>query len=271
MSRFASLIIMTVALAQTGSAADAADASPLTRAHAHNDYEHKRPLFDALAQGFCSVEADVYLVDGKLLVGHTRSSLRPDRTLEALYLEPLKEQIAKNGGRVYRGGPPFTLFIDIKTNGRQVYAVLRAVLDQYRELVSRVSDKGSAQRAIDIVISGDRPFAEIAADKDRHVGIDGRLSDLDSDKPVDLLPVISDNWRLVFKWRGVGPMPQAERDKLRAIVQKAHNRGRRVRFWATPEKPALWQELFDADVDLFNTDDLPGLASFLRSAKKSSP
>ncbi|HEY3789313.1 MAG TPA: hypothetical protein VGL71_10685, partial [Urbifossiella sp.] len=35
--------------------------SPLRHAHAHNDYEHKRPLLDALEQGFCSVEADIWL------------------------------------------------------------------------------------------------------------------------------------------------------------------------------------------------------------------
>ena len=40
----------------------------LPAAHAHNDYLHKRPLLDALAQGFCSVEADIFLVDGALLV-----------------------------------------------------------------------------------------------------------------------------------------------------------------------------------------------------------
>src|SRR5271157_4619073 len=36
---------------------------PLTRVHAHNDYLHPPPLFDALNCGFCSVEADVHLVD----------------------------------------------------------------------------------------------------------------------------------------------------------------------------------------------------------------
>lgn len=40
---------------------------PLIQAHSHNDYEHARPLFDALDLGFCNVEADIYLVDGKLL------------------------------------------------------------------------------------------------------------------------------------------------------------------------------------------------------------
>src|ERR1700691_2176356 len=76
-----------------------AAATPLVRAHAHNDYEHKRPLFDALDQVLCGGEADIFPVDGRLLVGHIRRLLKPERTLESLYLIPLKERIAKNGGR----------------------------------------------------------------------------------------------------------------------------------------------------------------------------
>ena len=37
-----------------------AEPVPLIHAHAHNDYQHKRPLLDALDHDFCSVEADVY-------------------------------------------------------------------------------------------------------------------------------------------------------------------------------------------------------------------
>ena len=62
---------------------------PLTNVHAHNDYEHKHPLFDALACGFCSVEADINLVDGQLLVAHSRAAVKPGRTLQSLYLDPL--------------------------------------------------------------------------------------------------------------------------------------------------------------------------------------
>ena len=54
--------------------------TPLTRAHAHNDYLHARPLLDALDHGFCSVEADIYLVDGQLLVAHDRNKVDPRRT-----------------------------------------------------------------------------------------------------------------------------------------------------------------------------------------------
>ena len=67
--------------------------TPLARAHAHNDYEHERPLYDALANGFCGVEADVHLVSGELLIGHDPEDLQPGRNLQKLYLEPLWEVV----------------------------------------------------------------------------------------------------------------------------------------------------------------------------------
>jgi hypothetical protein len=56
--------------------------SPLDHAHAHNDYEHARPLLDALDRGYGSVEADIYLVDGALIVAHARDIVREGRTHE---------------------------------------------------------------------------------------------------------------------------------------------------------------------------------------------
>src|SRR4029079_16192267 len=93
----------------------ASEPTPLIHAHAHNDYEHARPLFDALDQGFCSVEADIYLVESKLLVAHERRMIKPERTLESLYLEPLRQRVKQKGGRVYPKGPEFTLLIDLKS------------------------------------------------------------------------------------------------------------------------------------------------------------
>src|SRR4029078_6301830 len=82
-------------------------AKPLPQAHAHNDYEHARPLFDALDHGFCSVEAYIWLPPDGLLIGHEKKDLKPGRTLESLYLEPLRERTKANGGRVYKSGPEF--------------------------------------------------------------------------------------------------------------------------------------------------------------------
>ena len=99
------------------------EAVPIPYAHAHNDYEHKRPLLDALDHGFCSVEADVFLIDGKLLVGHNRWFLKSEQTLQSLYLDPLRERIHKNGGRVYPQVPTILLLIEIKSKADETYAV----------------------------------------------------------------------------------------------------------------------------------------------------
>ncbi|MAP53239.1 MAG: hypothetical protein CMO48_06885, partial [Verrucomicrobiales bacterium] len=94
---------------------------PLGQAHAHNDYYHKRPLLDALSHGFCSVEADVFLKNGKLLVGHFQFELREKRSLESLYLEPLAKRVKANGGSVHKTKAPFHLMIDFKTDGPKTY------------------------------------------------------------------------------------------------------------------------------------------------------
>jgi glycerophosphoryl diester phosphodiesterase len=102
----------------------------------------------------------------------------------------------------------------------------------------------------------------------RYAGCDGRLTDLDSEAPAALIPMLSDLWGKHFTWRGEGTMPAEERQKLRGIVEEAHAKGRLVRFWATPDtrtsaRKAVWRELLAAGVDLVNTDDLPGLQEFL--------
>jgi hypothetical protein len=236
---------------------------PLTHAHAHNDYLHKRPLFDALDQGFCSVEADVFLVKGALLVGHEAWELRPDRTLEKLYLDPLRARIRASGGRVYKNGPPIWLLVDVKTEARSTYEALDQTLGRYDDIISVVRDGQFEQKAITVVVSGNRAKAEIAAQKVRRVGIDGRAADLNSSVPAHLMPWISDRWSSLFRWRGDGPMPPEERRKLKDFVARAHAHGRLVRFWDTPEKTAFWRELRAAGVDLINTDQLQKLQEFL--------
>src|SRR5260221_81739 len=79
-----------------------------------------------------------------------------------------------------------------------------------------------------------------------------RPADLDGDTPAHLIPWVSESWKSQFKWDGTGAMPDDERKKLREFVAKAHKQGRKVRFWATPEKPAVWKELLAADVDFLN-------------------
>ncbi|MHA5050635.1 phosphatidylinositol-specific phospholipase C/glycerophosphodiester phosphodiesterase family protein [Streptomyces sp. SD15] len=250
--------------------------SPLWRAHAHNDYDHPRPLFDALDHRFGSVEADIYLVGDQLLVAHDPVDLDPTRTLESLYLAPLAARVKAHHGSVYRGyRTPLQLLIDIKTEGASTYLELDRHLRRYRHLFTTYAHGRVHPGPVTAVISGDRAArTPMEAQTVRRAFYDGRLADLGSTASASFIPLISDNWTLNFTWLGVGPFPDAERAKLRSIIAAAHGRRQKVRFWATPDlagpaRDALWGELLAADVDYFNTDDLAGLQAFLDAHKRS--
>ncbi|MDQ3676987.1 MAG: phosphatidylinositol-specific phospholipase C/glycerophosphodiester phosphodiesterase family protein [Actinomycetota bacterium] len=247
---------------------DGAGSSGLERAHAHNDYEHDRPLYDALSNGFKSVEADVWLVDGELLVAHDRENVQPGRTLESLYLAALREIVKRNGGSVYPGDPDyFTLLIDIKSDAVPTYLALHRELRRHQRMLTTFGPYGVKDGAVTTIVSGNRPRELMQQQPVRYAAYDGRLSDLGNATDQTFVPLISDNWTRSFTWQGIGPMPAAEREKLRLIVQTAHANGQRVRFWATPEvspqREAVWQELLAARVDYINTDHLDALEQFL--------
>ena len=236
----------------------------LVNAHAHNDYEHGRPLLDALDHGFCSVEADIFLVNGDLWVAHDAEHERVDRTLQALYLDPLRERVWRNDGHLYPQGPNCTLLIDVKSQAEATYAVLRDVLARYSDILTRFRGDTVEQRALTVIVSGNRARATMTAEAVRYAAIDGTLADLDSGASPALVPWISDDWRKFFTWSGSGAMPASEDQLLRSIVKRAHAQGRKVRFWDAPDSPVSWTVLLGAGVDLINTDDLVGLERLLR-------
>ena len=245
-----------------------AEVKPLTGVHAHNDYEHTRPLFDALDNGFCSVEADVHLVHGRLYVAHIRLFVKEGRTLESLYLDPLRERIQQNGGRVYPGGPEFVLLVELKDDWRVSYATLRRVLEKYSDILTtyRSSTNGAPAvketRAVRVIITGHRAKEMFAGETVRYASVDGSLAELRGSDSADLVPWVSTDWPGSFKWRGHGVFPEDEVAKLKGIVARAHEQGRRVRFWGAPDKPAFWKELVANGVDIINTDDLEGARKF---------
>ncbi|MFE8910589.1 phosphatidylinositol-specific phospholipase C/glycerophosphodiester phosphodiesterase family protein [Streptomyces globisporus] len=251
---------------------------PLRHAHAHNDYLHPRPLHDALAHGFTSVEADIFLVDGELLVAHEPATLDPTRTLASLYLDPLAALVRAGHGSVHpHHRAPLQLLVDIKADGVAAYRELDRQLRRHQRMFTRYQHGRVVPGAVTAVISGDRAArAPMEAQRTRLAFYDGRLDDLGAPAPASFAPLVSANWTQSFSWLGAGPFPRAERDRLRALVATAHREGRRVRFWATPdvagpEREAVWSELLAAGVDHLNTDDLAGLESFLRARQDASP
>lgn len=268
MRRLALALLFAPALLQ---AAPPSPPPPLQQAHSHNDYDQIRPLAEALDHGFCSVEADIHLVDGQLLVAHDRVKTRPDRTLRSMYLEPLRERCRTNGGFVHPATNTFTLLIDIKADAEGTYRLLDPLLREYQSILTRFTPTNSTPRAITVVLSGARPAEIVAAQPERFCALDGRPDDLDRNPSPFLVPLISDSWGNHFKAPVDGKLTANDRTQLRALVTRTHAQGRRLRFWGAPDRPWLWAELRDAGVDVINTDRIPHLAAFLRGLPPPAP
>lgn len=255
----------------------ASEQTPLYKAHAHNDYLHERPLLDALDHGFMSIEADVYvmpLLSDSLYVAHDAQDIRPSRTLTTLYLEPLRERIEQLGSVQPGQDRPVQLLIDFKSEAESSWKALAQALEPFADFLT-VYDNGQIhQGLVSVVISGNRPSNTLASSARRLAFIDGRLSDLESPPPAELVPLISDNWSNHFSWDGNGAMPTDEYSKFEQIMQAAVSGGYRIRFWNTPDEPgpardAVWQLLNDQGVHHINTDDLAGLETFLRQQQEN--
>jgi len=239
-------------------------------AHSHNDYEHTRPLVDALEYKFKSIEVDVFSIGDSLFLAHDSTQIRSGRTLRKLYLDPLKEIISKNKGFVYGEGTELILLVDIKDDGLRTYKLLHQILESYKGMLTSYNQNIKNSGSIAVIVSGNRPLEYMKNQVVRYAGYDGRISDLDSGIASSLMPLVSDNWQRYFKWNGAGKMTTDEIKKLESIVDRCHKNGSKLRFWATPNKPivernAVWNELKKAHVDLIGSDDSKGLQTWFLS------
>ena|SRR5436190_889645 len=145
-----------------------------------------------------------------------------------------------------------------------MYPVLRKALEGYSDILSTFREGRKHTNAVMAIATGNRGKEMFAGESVRYAAYDGDLTDLDSGAPATLIPWISSNWGHTFRWHGLGRFPESEKSKLKEIVRKAHEKGRRVRFWGTPDTPVFWRELVACEVDLINADDLDGVERFFR-------
>lgn len=222
--------------------------SPLLKAHAHNDYEHERPFFDAFQLGFGSIEADVYAVNGQLLVGHERNQLSLNRNLKDLYIDPIIRVLKAN-----KEGNFHQLLIDSKTSADSTLPLIIAALKPHAEIIQ--------QKGFRIVISGNRPKPSQYIESPAWITFDGRS---DERFPTNKVVLESESMLKFGFWGGQGPIPANLKEKLKNYVNEVHANGRKVRLWATPDSLLGYQALLDIGVDYIGTDKLSLLADYLK-------
>ncbi|KAJ5682673.1 hypothetical protein N7462_005838 [Penicillium macrosclerotiorum] len=261
--------------------------------HSHNDYLHSVPLFLALQAGCTGVEADVWLVDDELYVGHTSHGLTKRRTLRTLYIDPLVALLdrqnsitplqhvidrAKNG--IFDTDPAQTLvlLIDFKSDGATTWPAVVAHLAPLRDrgYLTYFDGRTLVPGPVTVVGSGNAPFDLLSANATyRDIFFDAPLEKLVDDSALwpPLGTIATDTYNTTnsyyasvsFKAAVGFPWPfhltPRQIDLIRTQVRVAHHYGLKVRYWDVPNWPRslrnhIWRVLVQEGVDMLNVDDL---------------
>lgn len=112
--------------------------------HAHKSPDWRDvPFYSALSVGAVSVEADVWLYNDTLHVGHEQGALTNARTFQSLYINPILDVLTRqnpknssflpsvthNGVFDTDGGQTLYLFVDLKTDGASTWPVVVKALE----------------------------------------------------------------------------------------------------------------------------------------------
>ncbi|MCJ1300285.1 Altered inheritance of mitochondria protein 6 [Hypocenomyce scalaris] len=165
--------------------------------HSHNDYWRLVPVYSALSAGCISIEADVWLFDEELYVGHSTSSLTRDRTLKSLYIDPLLDILSKQNpstdfrsndtttapNGVFDTDPSqsLTLLIDFKTAGAALWPYVLSALQPLRDRQFLTYQNGTdvIPGPITVTGTGNTPFDLLASKATNPTG------DIFFDAPLD--------------------------------------------------------------------------------------
>ncbi|HUR12626.1 MAG TPA: hypothetical protein VM012_14720 [Flavitalea sp.] len=224
------------------------------KAHAHNDYEHTRPFYEANEHHFGSVEADVYPVNGQLLVAHDSNKVQPARSLQRLYLEPLLLSLQSDSTRMIQ------LLVDIKQDYAQS---LKLLTTELQPLVPFLATVGNAGRLM-VVVSGKRPPPQEYDQYPLYIFFDDEFTLPHNEDQWRRVGLVSMSFSKIVNWKGNGKIPKRDRERLQEIIDSVHRAGKRIRFWAAPDTITSWQCQRLLGVDYIGTDKIEELYNFLQ-------
>ncbi|KAL8783916.1 MAG: hypothetical protein Q9195_009247 [Heterodermia aff. obscurata] len=243
--------------------------------HSHNDYWRTVPLYSAIEAGCIGVEADVWLFNEELYVGHDIASLTRNRTLKSLYIDPLVEilegqnpitpffngTVTKYG--VFDTDPEQTLvlLIDFKSEGHGLWPYVSAALEPLRERGYLTYRNGSAnlnvEGPITVVATGNTPFELVTSDTanvHHDIFFDAPLEKMWEDPAntmaenstasaaMDTYNESNSYYASVKFSKAIGYLPtgkfsKKQMDRLRGQIRGAHSRGLNARYWDLPFWP----------------------------------
>ena len=217
--------------------------------HSHNDYNRTAPFWEAYSQHCQSIEADVFLHNGELLVGHEVEDLKPENSFLRLYVDPIVRTFRANGGKMWAGSQDrLMLLVELKS---ATEPTLTEVIEQLEEF----PDVFCSPEGVKVAITGNTPSKDHFRDYPEWVGFDGDIRETYTWAQLERVALVSNSFRMFAKkWNGKGRMIDPELNAVKDAIAKVHSWGKPIRFWEAPEGTTAYFTFWKLGVDIINTD-----------------
>ena len=225
--------------------------------HSHNDYWRPLPFYSALSVGAISVEADVWLFNDVLHVGHEAAALTEERTFDSLYVQPILDvlkrqnpssefvdayeeatggEASKNGVYDTSAGQTLYLYVDLKTPGAETFPAVVDALEPLRSAgyLTTFNGTGVTPGPVTVIGTGNTPLDQVQGVEPRDYFYDASLPELDttfanitSDVSLTANTAFSETFG---EMKGL-EFNASQAETLRQQVESAHGKGLLVRYW----------------------------------------
>ena len=235
-------------------------------AHSHNDYANEVPFRLAYDNHFGSIEADIWAVNGDLFVAHNKADIKPERSLDILYIQPIVKIIKENKGKPWKdNSSTFQLLIDLKTTVEPTLTLLVEKLKQYPD----VFDPEVNKHAIRIVITGNRPEPSEFDKYPDYILFDGILNQKYNIQQLSRVALYSENLRKFTLWNGEGEIIEKDKIRLQNVIDSVHSLNKKIRFWNAPDNVNAWNTFINMKVDYINTDQIIKFSEYLNNRENN--
>jgi alkaline phosphatase len=222
-------------------------------AHSHNDYLNQTPFYLAYKNGFGSIEADIFPVNGILYVAHHKPEIQSHYTLNSLYLNPLLQEFTSDRAR------KLSLLIDIKED----YAMALPLLIKELEPLKQYLSTTEKPNLLTIIISGTRPPPSDYKNYPDFIFFDDNLKFAHTGKEWGRIALVSLPFSKLTEWKGENRLNQKDKKAVKHIIDSVHAAGKPIRFWAAPDTKTSWKWQKKLRADLIGTDKIIELGNFL--------
>lgn len=232
------------------------------RIHSHNDYRQRVPFYQAYSQQVSSIEADLFYKDGQLLIGHDPEDLTPDATFADMYVNPLVRLFKENNGKAWKGSDEtLILLVELKSATNPTLGKVVEMLDKYPEVFNPAINSCAVQ----IVITGNVPKPADFVKYPEYISFDGLINEKYTPEQLRRVAMISMPFFDYARWNGKGALTASQKEKVQGAIDRVHEMGKPIRFWAAPDGMTAWNTLYYMGVDIINTDKVEACSDYFRN------